>query len=129
MKVFDKPILFKIHVWLQLIGKTILLLGLIPLILFFIYKVDTYIDTFFLLLVSGGAITWIGFFIALTFKCTVCGRKPSIIFFKQSEAKYIHKPKGEIKALINEFYPIEIRENKFRCIYCGTKYSLTNEST
>jgi hypothetical protein len=128
MDVFDKPLLFKIHVWLQPIGRTILLLGILPFILAFILKDDSYIYIVALLFFSGAALTWIGFFIALTFKCPACGRKPSVIF-KQSEAKYIYKPKGEMAALINDFYPIEIRENKFQCVYCGAKYSLKNKNT
>jgi len=129
MNVFDKPLLFKIHVWLQPVGRAILLFGILPLVLFFIFKDGTFIYIFFILFFGGGALTWIGFFIALTFKCTACGKRPSVIFFKQSEAKYRHKPKGEIEALINDFYPIEIRENKFKCIYCGAEYSLNNKNT
>ena len=129
MNIFEKPLLFKIHVWLQPIGRAILLLSFLPLVLFFIFENSVLINIFFLLFFGGAGLAWVGFFIALTFKCTACGRRPSVIFFKKSEAKYIYEPKGEIKALINDFYPIEIRENKFKCIYCGTVYSLNNKNT
>ena len=129
MNVFEKPLLFKIHAWMQPIGRVILLLGFLPLVLFFKFENSVFIHIFFLSFFGGIALTWIGFFIALTLKCKVCGRKPTVILFKKSEAKYIYEPKGEIKGLINDFYPIEIRENKFRCIYCGTVYSLKNKNT
>jgi hypothetical protein len=128
MEVFNKPILFKIHLWLQPIGRAIVLLSLIPILLGILYKADKYIYMAFILFFSGSLLTWIAFFIGLTFKCTACGKRPSVILFKVSEAKYIDKPKDEIEAIINDFYPIEIRKNKFKCIYCGAEYSLNKES-
>jgi len=40
------------------------------------------------------------------------------------EGQYRYKAKNEFEALINDFYPIEIRQGKFKCVHCGTEYLL-----
>lgn len=69
----------------------------------------------FILILTGATM-------AAFIKCDNCGKRPTI------QVKRINfppeKPKNELEALINDFYPIEIRSKKFRCIHCGTEYSL-----
>lgn len=129
MKVYRKSKLFKIHVWMVPLGRGAILLSGLSVVLLILFQKGivhghyqhiervtiSLFGLWFILILTGVAM-------AAFIKCDVCGKRPTIQVRKINFPP--PKPKNELEALINDFYPIEIRSKKFRCIHCGTEYSL-----
>lgn len=129
MKIYQRSKLFKIHVWMIPLGRASIILAglsLIPLLLLqgrinqSYYRIIEFIPfslfgLWFILVLTGVAL-------AAFIKCDNCGKHPTV---KMNKINFPpEKPKTEIDAIINDFYPLEIRTNKFKCIHCGAEYSL-----
>lgn len=100
-----------------------MILSLIPFVSGIVTKEKLAFEIGLVVFAAGCGLSLMAVILAVGIKCVVCQKRPSVIF-RNSEAKYWFKPKNEIEALLNDFYPIEIRESKFRCVHCGTEYFL-----
>lgn len=129
MEVYRRSKLFKIHVWMIPLGRGALILAGLSLLFLGLYKdrlvnglyqnvealMFSLFGLWFVFILTGVAI-------AAFIKCDNCGKHPTV---KVKEINFPpEKPKNELEAIINDFYPIEIRTKRFRCIHCGTEYSL-----
>jgi len=123
MAVYKKALQFKTSTWLQVIARALIILSLVPLILAALLKEQLYFKAGIAFFLTGCSFSLVAFILAIGIKCEVCQKRPSVVI-RNADAKYKFKPKNEIKALLNDFYPIEIREGKFRCVHCGTEYLL-----
>lgn len=123
MTIYKKSLQFKMSIWLQILGRSIVVLCLTLFILGIIYKSHIYFQIGFVMFLAVCSFGLIAFLLAIGLRCEVCHRRPSV-FFRNSEARYVLKSENEIQALFNDFYPIEIRQGRFRCVHCGTEYLL-----
>jgi len=130
MKIYSKSHIFKIHAWMVPLGRiAIILAGLSLFSLCLMHNgFDRYPHIIYTALFF--AVLWIificsGVFLATCLKCDFCGKRLTITWCISSGSN--KKPNNELNAIINDFYPLEIREGKFTCIHCGTEYSLNKE--
>jgi hypothetical protein len=129
MNAYTHPTRYIIHAWLQPIGRFGVILGGLILILFVLIDAEKYrllVISGIVVFAVGGILTWVGFAIALTIKCDVCGKHPSIL--KKNSRFKPKNTRNEIEAIKNDFYPPELKEKKFICVHCGTEYFLNNKS-
>jgi hypothetical protein len=124
MTTYAKSTQFKLSVWLQTIGRYFVIAALMPLVVGLIFKEELYLMVMLAMGCVGGSLGLASFLVALVLPCKVCHKKVFIIF-NSSKSPYTYRPKNQIEAAIHDFYPIEIREHKFRCVHCGEEYHLT----
>lgn len=120
MNIYKKALKFKILTWLQVIAGAMIILSIVPFIIGMISKGQFSFSIGIVVFLIGCGFIFIAVLLAIGIKCEVC-KKKSAMFFRRAKAKYTFKAKNEIEALLNDFYPIEIREGKFRCVHCGTE--------
>jgi hypothetical protein len=129
MKVYHRSKLFRFHIWMIPLGRVSVILAglsLIPLKLLegridhSYYRIIEFL--FFSLFGLWFILVGIGVTLAAFIKCDNCGKRPTVKLKTMNFPP--EKPKNEIDAIVNDFYPIEIRTKRFRCIHCGAVYSL-----
>ena len=89
----------------------------------YLSKEELFFKIGFVCFAIGSILSMTAILLLVGLKCEVCHKRHSNIF-KNSEGKFRYRPKNEFEALINDFYPIEIRLGRFKCVHCGTEYLL-----
>jgi len=128
--MYKKTLQYKTSVISLSVARGVIIFCLVLFIFGVISKVELFFKIMLACFVISIILSLTALLLVIGLKCEVCHKQHSIIF-KNSEGKYKYRPKNEFEALINDFYPIEIRLGRFKCVHCGAEYLLkkmTNEN-
>ena len=122
MKIYSKAETFKYLFWGLPVSRAFVIFGGIVFVILLSTGDRTSPIYGACLIAFGGLFAWITVIVASFYKCDACGKHPTTI--TQYGPKPLRRKCSEYEAFKSDFYPFELREKKFKCIHCGTEFSL-----
>ncbi len=123
LPIYRKTLQYKIVRLFQVLARSLMITSLFIFILGTIFNEQSHFHVGIIVFLMGCGFSLFAALLAIGLKCGVCHKRAAVVF-RNRKGQYRYKAKNDFEALINDFYPIEIRQGRFRCVNCGSEYLL-----